>query len=205
MNNYRFLPLLLLILLNGCQKEVIVYYEIPKEAPTPESTGLPQGHPPVSGESDIVAGVTASGAVSALIWEKPESWRAGGKLSMRLASYTIEGQDKSTLDVSISRFPGDVGGLFSNVNRWRGQLGLDHFTDPSELEPLVFAFKTENFVFQWVGLENDVSPPKRMEVAILELNGFTWFIKIMGSRDIVMAEHEHFEAFVRTIQPGTGN
>lgn len=205
MNNYRFLLLLVLMLLNGCQKEVIVYYEIPKEAPTPESTGLPQGHPSVSGESETVARATASGAVSALIWERPESWMTGGKSSMRLASYTIEGHDKSTLDVSITRFPGDVGGLFSNVNRWRGQLGLDRFTDPSELEPLVFAFETENFVFQWVGLENNVSPPKRMEVAILELNGFTWFIKIMGSREMVMAEHEHFEAFVRSIQQGPGN
>ena len=29
-----------------------------------------------------------------------------------------------TASVNISFFPGDVGGTFANVNRWRAQMGL---------------------------------------------------------------------------------
>ena len=41
---------------------------------------------------------------------------------MVLASYNISAKEGSPT-VTVSMFPGDVGGVLANVNRWRGQLG----------------------------------------------------------------------------------
>ena len=43
---------------------------------------------------------------------------------MRLASHKVSDEDGNEIDFSITSFPGDVGGLLANVNRWLGQIGL---------------------------------------------------------------------------------
>ena len=53
--------------------------------------------------------------------DAPEGWDLGDPARMRLATYVVTG---STTCV-ISAFPGDVGGLEANIQRWRGQVGLD--------------------------------------------------------------------------------
>ena len=54
----------------------------------------------------------------------PTGWKPGKVSSMRLGSYSVEEQDGCSLDISITSFPGDLGGLMPNVERWLGQIGL---------------------------------------------------------------------------------
>jgi len=48
--------------------------------------------------------------------------------SVRRGSYAVSGAEGAG-DVSITAFPGDVGGNLANVNRWRGQLQLAPVSD----------------------------------------------------------------------------
>ena len=61
---------------------------------------------------------------SQLKWEVPDYWIEKPLQSFRKASYDIPSLSGSKSDFSIVSFPGDVGGLLSNVNRWNNQLGL---------------------------------------------------------------------------------
>ena len=55
---------------------------------------------------------------------------------MRLASYKVNDEEGNELDFSVTSFPGDVGGLLANVNRWLGQIGVQP-TDEEGLKEFV--------------------------------------------------------------------
>ncbi len=59
-------------------------------------------------------------------WDAPDYWieKEIDASSLRLASYEIPLDDSENPDLSITKFPGDAGGVELNVNRWRGQLNL---------------------------------------------------------------------------------
>ena len=60
----------------------------------------------------------------------PTGWKPGKVSSMRLGSYSVEEEDGCSLDISITSFPGDLGGLMPNVERWLGQIGLKQGKNP---------------------------------------------------------------------------
>ena len=57
-------------------------------------------------------------------WKKPTNWIPSSGSSMRLASFDVPYKG-GTGDFSLILLPGDGGGLVPNINRWRGQLGLE--------------------------------------------------------------------------------
>lgn len=57
-------------------------------------------------------------------WFIPEGWKSGKKSSMRIGSFSVTDANDSSLDISVTAFPGDLGGLLPNVRRWLGQIGL---------------------------------------------------------------------------------
>ena len=58
-----------------------------------------------------------------LIWIKPKSWFKSEGSSMRLVSFSVP-YSKGLGDLSVIKLSGTGGGLKSNINRWRSQLGL---------------------------------------------------------------------------------
>lgn len=58
-------------------------------------------------------------------WFIPEGWETGKKSSMRIGSFSVQDGNNSSLDISVTAFPGDLGGLLPNVERWLGQIGLN--------------------------------------------------------------------------------
>src|SRR5688572_3030443 len=57
-------------------------------------------------------------------WELPEGWKLDDKPApMRFATILIPAEPKP-LQLTVSKFPGDVGGTLANINRWRGQIAL---------------------------------------------------------------------------------
>ena len=43
---------------------------------------------------------------------------------MRVGNYSVSNKAGEALDFSITSFPGEVGGILANVNRWLGQVGM---------------------------------------------------------------------------------
>ncbi|MEX2215583.1 MAG: hypothetical protein WD768_15735 [Phycisphaeraceae bacterium] len=65
-------------------------------------------------------------------WTLPQGWQqqAGGN-EMRFATITV-GPAAHAQEITVFRFPGDVGGVMANLERWSGQIGLKNLT-PAQL------------------------------------------------------------------------
>jgi len=64
----------------------------------------------------------------ALTWTLPEGWKQDpGQTQHRYATILVG--DKDPLEATISSLEGQAGTLVLNVNRWRGQIGLDAIDD----------------------------------------------------------------------------
>ena len=105
----------------SCNNDKIEVYKIPKEginvAMQSGSAGLvpPPGNPAQ--------------------WTKPDGWNEQPLSEMRLGSFKVDGPNAASADVSVIAFPGEAGGLISNINRWRGQLQLSPL-DEDQLSPI---------------------------------------------------------------------
>lgn len=66
-----------------------------------------------------------------LAFDAPDGWDEGDEAPMRLATLNLS----ATTTCVISAFPGDVGGLEANVQRWLGQVGEEPM-DADEIEGL---------------------------------------------------------------------
>ena len=60
-----------------------------------------------------------------LNWTAPNNWIEKAPKDFRLASFDIPISNGKMIDLSITTFPGDAGGIEQNVNRWRRQINLD--------------------------------------------------------------------------------
>ncbi len=208
--------LLCLLAAAGCRDREVVTYRAPKDpAPTlmaPAAQGpvdpnapLPEGHPAIGDAAAsagpmgaLPAGAAANG--NALTWTAPANWQAKAVSSFRKGSYNIPGDTGAMADVAITAFPGDTGGLFANVNRWRGQIGLPPVAE-SGLEAAIQRVDVNTFhviVFDATGSVN--GKPTRLLGAIVPFDGQTWFFKILGPEAIVAKEQAGFRDFLSTLK-----
>lgn len=165
-------------------------------------TELPPSHPPIVADDAAtprtgIPGTSAGAGGETPEWNVPEGWQQTAPGSMLLASFEVSDSNGSA-KVTVSSFPGSVGGTLANVNRWRGQLGLSSVTegDLSEAAPeIALDAGTGNLV--------DISQPEgdgrqRMVAVMLPLGGKTWFYKILGDYQTVTDSREDFIQFVKS-------
>ncbi|HWD21415.1 MAG TPA: hypothetical protein VHB20_19265 [Verrucomicrobiae bacterium] len=141
-----------------------------------------------------------SAAGDAPRWNPPASWREQTAGPMVLKSYTAGADGAAT--VSISSFPGDVGGTLANVNRWRGQLGLAPITqaDLPTAAKSINAGGGQGTLVDFTGVFAKTGKPARMVAAIVPVNGQMWFYKLVGDETAVGGEKDNFVKFVEGVQ-----
>lgn len=210
--------LILLLAFSGCKDREIVSYRAPKDpapaalpaaAPATMNGQLPDGHPPIGGSpapASSPMGTMPDGsgprvaAGNALTWTAPAHWQAKTASSFRKGSYNITGEGDAVADLAITAFPGDTGGLFANVNRWRGQIGLPPIAE-SELATGVQHLDVNGFHIEVVDILGSLNgQPTRMLGAIVPHEGQTWFFKLVGPDAIVVREQAAFREFLATIK-----
>ena len=126
-------------------------------------------------------------------WTIPKSWEEKPATQMRLGNFSA-GNGKA--EITVMTFPGTVGGLLANVNRWREQSGLAAVSD-SEL----------NKVIQQITISGK---PATLAEAIGEKNSSlsvyhpvdqqTWFYKMSGPSEVIKAEKAAFTSFLQSIE-----
>jgi len=201
-----------LLFFTGCREAKVQSYRVPKEAPAPS---LSFDMPGVANANNGNAQSTlpaASAADAALRWVAPENWGVLPPVAMRVAGYRLSSADSSaTAELTITAFPGDVGGDLANINRWRGQIGLNPISSAalaSELQRLRIGGgggaenAQEPRDFKLVEMTNPQSSPAQATLAAYtEYAGSTWFFKLTGAPALVAAEKPAFLEFLKTIQP----
>ena len=114
---------------------------------------------------------------------------------MRIGSYLIKGKSGLTADFSIVSLGGRAGSFSANINRWRGQLGLEPATK-KELSRSIEEINVGSKKIQIVHIEGG---DKHILAAIVTHEGAMYFFKMMGASTVVLNEQRRFMAFVRQI------
>ncbi len=189
------LSLILLLSVVGCKKQEITHYEVPKEeAPLLDVPGVNDTASMQQSDANIP---TASGELD-LTWDVPEPWVTLAASRMRIASFGLDAVPQERFDVSVTRFPGDVGGMLMNVNRWRQQIGLGP-VDQGTLNSMIRHYDSEYFHLDIVNL-SDPSITMATVVAVLNHEGNSWFFKMTGETHLVSEQFDSFMQLVNTVR-----
>ena len=106
----------------SCERAAVREYEAPKET-----------FPQTAAVREQIEQAQNSAPIPAISLKAPPHWQRQPPAPMRKASFVVEEADGAKVDISVTSFPGESGGLLANINRWRGQLGLDAL-DAEQLE-----------------------------------------------------------------------
>jgi hypothetical protein len=201
--NVRHLTTALLALClaaSGCRRDEITTYRVPKEAP-PAPMPAAATPPAMGGTGADMANTTvATASGNALTWTAPAQWTAKPTGAMRKGSYSIKGEGGEA-DLSITAFPGDVGGDLANLNRWRGQIQLPP-VGQSEFEAATQHLDRNGLHMTVVDVAGTGANAQRILGAMVPFEGATWFFKLTGPDKLVAQQKAAFTAFLETVKPG---
>jgi hypothetical protein len=162
-----------------------------------ENQALPPTHPPL-GESALAAPANVSSERPT--WQIPAAWREVDAGQFLMAKFMVSGSDNTQAAVNVSMSAGAGGGLASNVNRWRGQLGLPELSEAEVtklLTPLE-ALGDKAWMVDLSGTDSRSGQKARLVAAIVTQPGQTWFYKLMGNEQVVERERSAFSKFVQS-------
>jgi hypothetical protein len=132
------------------------------------------------------------------LWFPPANWTAAPASPMVVKSFSIAGEAGQTARVAVSSFPGEVGGIFSNVNRWRAQIGLPPIAE-SALATATHSMDVAGGKATLVDLSNPDAKSSRLVAVIVPHGTSTWFYKLTGDAPVVAREKAAFVKFVQTV------
>jgi hypothetical protein len=138
-----------------------------------------------------------------LAWSAPEGWNKAADRPMRAVTFAL-GENSST-ECYVSVFPGDAGGLVSNINRWARQIGAEPLNEPAVAElPVVTIMGAAAPMVEFSGSFSDNM--SGLEVAdatllgaIAEHAGHSIFVKLVGPAEEVAKQKVRFVAFCESI------
>ncbi|NBQ57166.1 MAG: hypothetical protein EBU32_01980 [Opitutaceae bacterium] len=194
------LPLAAMILLGltSCRDSKITTYRVPKEK-NPAMPAAPASAANAPGATMANTAVTTANGPG-LTWTAPAQWTAKPISAMRKGSYAITDDSGATADLSITAFPGDVGGDLANVNRWRGQIQLAPLA-AAELASATNHLDVNGLHLTTVDFTGGSSTtPQRVLGAIIPVGNATWFFKLSGPAALVGREQAAFATFLQTIR-----
>jgi len=158
---------------------------------------LPPGHPPIDMSQQTLPPGTSADAANPQ-WKVPAGWQPGKISSMRRASYVVKGEGDKSAEIVVTVFPGDVGGLVANVNRWRGQIDLAPVA-AEEIAGLTTKVTVAGDAATQVDFKNAASGA-RMIVVTVPHAGNSWFYKLTGDTTLVEAQKADFVKFVQSVK-----
>lgn len=181
MISLRKVAILALFFLAGCHRDQITAYTIPKE------------------DSSVAPMRASSDSQRLVTWTAPEDWQEQPATEMRQGSFLITEKSGAKADISITGFPGDVGGDLANVNRWRGQVDLPPL-DEGELRNAWQKIQINGEPAFLVAIdEKEGGKNRKIIAAILHREDRTWFFKLMGDGALVSEQKNKFLDFLGTV------
>jgi len=197
------------LLVFGCKPAPqVTRYEVKSEAaPAPAATpptgpvaAQPAPSPAVAAPMVAPASMKAEAAAfDAPKWAKlPAGWSVGPENSMRKATWIASGPNGSKAEIAVTVFPGSVGGLTANVNRWRGQIGLAP-ASPDEIAGSAATVKVGGIESQRFVMTS-ADGKKSVDAVMTSKDGATWFFKMNGETAAVEANAGAFVAFLSASQ-----
>ncbi len=155
---------------------------------------VPKGHPTVKAAAPMADNSGVDVNSSPVQWTTPKEWQELAPTVVRIGNFVIPGEGGKKAEITVTSFPGDVGGELGNVTRWRGELGLQPVSaEQITSEPVKIAGRDAK-------LYDFSSADARTIVASLPKDGSTWFFKIRGDKKIVTDSLNTFHEFLKSIR-----
>jgi hypothetical protein len=218
---FLFIPLfgVALLSLSGCSEEPAPRQAItetrqlePEEVPeVPTLTqaqrlGLaaPDGHvhaPATDGAHPPMGAQSA--APPALSWDTPPGWVALAPTQFRQANFQVAGLPEAECYLTV--LPGDGGGLLSNLNRWRAQMGAEPLSEAEAAELPQQTLLGEQGSFMTVtgtytGMGQQPAQEGYMMAAVAAIHeGTSYFVKMTGPEAVIQQELDNLALFVASL------
>ena len=158
---------------------------------------------PVQGRT-VVSRVADSHGGAPPMWIVPNTWRDDPAASDMLLGSYIVATEHGDVRMTVSAFPGDVGGVIANINRWRGQIGLESITtiDQQRAQTITISGAPGMLVdiFPPHDKATDPASDQRIVVGMTQHGQDTWFFKISGSVLGVQQQAHGFAAVLDSFQ-----
>ncbi len=136
-----------------------------------------------------------------LSWNSPKNWIEKSPSDFSIASYDIPTSNGELINLSITTFPGEAGGITQNVNRWRKQINLES----QNKEAILKSAKKESSMLGEYFIFDLHNNNKAIIAAIIPLSNNTdlvsetIFIKMNGSAYLLAELKYEFELFCKSI------
>lgn len=166
-----------------------------------------------SAETSGAAGTAAQDGepVNPFRWTTPEGWTENTSSRMRVINLSFGPSGEG--ECYLTALPGEGGGIAMNVNRWRGQMGLEELTaeEIAALPEKPLLGTSAKFVdlrgdFGGMTLPGTEESPKktgyRMLGLIQQQSQFTFFVKMTGPASLVAENETAFDSFTQSITIG---
>lgn len=201
----QFTGALVMLYLCACDKSEPASYRIPKEERTftmpagSDSKGSQGGAIPATQQSSggmrLLPGMQeAADAAPDLKFSVPDGWKDLGSTAMRKANLLIP-HPSGKIEVTALTFPGDVGGLEANINRWAEQAGLKTFA-PDALKTIAMPYVISGHSGHYVKL---AGAEQSIIGGILPFHGNTWFFKMKGPSEATLSQEKNFKSFLDSV------
>lgn len=138
-----------------------------------------------------------------LAWTAPPGWTQGPRRVMRAVTFTTD--PAGTVECYVAVLGGDGGGIRSNLDRWRAQMGAAPLT-AAELAGLerIDALGTTAVLIEvaggFEGMSGETVDDALLLGAVASLETRTVFVKLIGPRAAAAAERARFRAFVGSLE-----
>lgn len=188
---YDVFLLISLLFLTACGGEEPSTYQVPKQtvANAPVQTMGSAADNQAVQAAHAARAPAAAGFTSKL----PEGWsEVSSSSAMRKASYSIEGTSIDFYLISLS-----MGDVPSNVNRWRGQVGLPPAA-PEEIEAEVEAFQAASHDVKYIEIYNK-DGGWGVVAAIIDLAPEYWYFTAKGPVGELKANAADIRKFLESI------
>ena len=133
-------------------------------------------------------------------WVTPTNWSETERSQFSLINFEARHGD-NTATISVTKLAKNAG-LLNNVNRWRGQLGLEKI-DQAELTETTRPFEVDGNSGTYIEMSGTRDGRPAMTLGVIHSLSYRtlpeiWFYKITGNTDAVMKEKAAFEEYVRS-------
>jgi len=135
------------------------------------------------------------------LWNTPAGWREMAPTQLRLVNF--QAGPEGTAECYLTQLSG--GDALSNVNRWRGQMGLEPLGN-HELAalPRTSLLGREaiavDLTGSFTGMGDQAQEDMRMLALYADFPAFALTVKMVGPADVVAAEVQHFQSFCASLE-----
>ncbi len=188
-NSALLLPLCIVLLSAACREEGVTHARVPKEeAPAAGVPTMPGAMPALDAPAERPRG---------LAWTLPSGWKEIPGNGIRLATFTPPGGLKT--EATVVALPGESGGELANVNRWRGQISLPP-VDEAGMKAARTTVATKAGPAAVYDFTSEGAVRTRLIAAAINVQGTTWFFKLMGEAVATEAARPGFLTIIKGLK-----